>query len=235
MKGKFKPFITTASSRTRRHVGRSAGPTKCRTNNAGVTKSFRAFITFSREAGSGGKLIAQKVVKELGLEFYDKKLLELIARKAGRRKKVIAKLDEKERGFLTDLVNSLLNPEYLAEQTYIKSLCEVIKALSLKGGCVILGRGGNFITSRRNGLHVRVIAPFWVRVNYTVQYEHRSVKNAISRVRKHDRHRKEFIKQYFDKDPSNTNYYDLVINTQYLSIDEAVEAVETAYREKFKK
>ena len=198
-----------------------------------MKKKFIPFITVSREAGSGGKLIAKKVAKSLGLKFYDKKLLELIAKQAGRRKKVITKLDERERGFLDDLIYSLLSPEYLAEQTYIKSLCKVVKALSLQGGCVILGRGGNFIASHKNGLHVRVVAPFWVRAGYTAKYEKRSLKNAIERVRKYDRDRKEFIQQYFGKNPSNTNYYDLVINTQYLSIDEAVEAVAEAYRQKF--
>lgn len=200
-----------------------------------MKKKFKPFITVSREAGSGGKLIAQRVAKRLRLKFYDKKLLELIAQKAGRRKKVVAKLDEKERGFLDDLLHSLLNPEYLAEQTYIKSLCQVIEALSLKGDCVILGRGGNFITSHKTGLHVRVVAPFWTRAGYTAKYEKRSLKNAVKRVRRHDRHRKEFVQQYFGKNPSNANYYDVVINTQYLSIDEGVEAVVVAYKQKFKK
>lgn len=200
-----------------------------------MKQKFKPFITVSREAGSGGKLVAKKAAKKLKLKFYDKELLELIAQKVGRRKKVIAKLDERERGFLDDLLHSLLNPEYLAEQTYIKSLCQVIEALSLRGGCVVLGKGGNFITSHKKGLHVRVIAPFWTRVGYTAKYEKRSMKNAIVRVRKYDKHRKEFIQQYFGKNPSNTNYYDLVINTQYLSIDEVVEAVAAAYREKFGK
>ena len=194
---------------------------------------MRPFITVSREAGSGGKLVAKKLAKELNFKFYDKKLIELIAKKASLRKRVVAKLDEKERGFLDDLLHRLLNPEYVSSQTYIKSLCQVIEALSLKGKVVILGRAGNFIASRENGLHIRVIAPFWMRAKYTSKYENRSMKNAIARVRKHDRERKEFVKQYFGKDPSNIDYYDLLLNTEELTIDQAVAIAKETFKKKF--
>ncbi|MBU3982414.1 MAG: cytidylate kinase-like family protein, partial [Proteobacteria bacterium] len=35
-------------------------------------------------------------------------------------------------------------------------------------------------------------------------------------MQKFDKERKDFIKEYFGKDPSNANYYDLVINTTEL-------------------
>jgi len=200
-----------------------------------MQKKTKPFITVSREAGSGGKLVAKKLAKTLGFKFYDDELIKLTAQKAKLRKKVVEKLDEKERGFMEDLVHRLLNPEYVSSQTYIKSLCQVIKALSLKGKVVILGRGSNFVTSAENGLHIRVIAPFWDRVKYTMKYEKRSMKNAIDRVRKYDRERKEFIRQFFGKNPSNIDYYDLVLNTEKLSVDEAVGVAVEGFKQKFKK
>jgi len=200
-----------------------------------MAKNLKPFVTVSREAGSGGKLVAKKLARELGFKLYDDELIKLIARKTKLRKKVVEKLDEKERGFMEDLLHRLLNPEYVSSQTYIKSLCQVIKALSLKGKVVILGRGGNFVTSLKNGLHVRVIAPFWDRVKYTMKYEKRSMKNAIGQVRKYDKERKEFIRQFFGKNPSNIDYYDLVLNTEELSVDEAVAVAAEAFKQKFKR
>lgn len=200
-----------------------------------MAKKSPPFITVSREAGSGGKLIAQTLAKRLKFEFYDEELVDLVAKNAQKRKKVIAKLDEKERTFLDDLVHKLLNPEYVSAQTYIKSLVEVVKTLGLKGQAVILGRAANFMTSRQNGLHVRVVAPYLVRVGYTMKYEKRSEKEARYRVKKFDQDRKEFVRQYFHKDPSNTNYYDLVVSTEQLTIDQAVGAILEAFGEKFPK
>jgi len=191
------------------------------------------FITVSREAGSGGKLIAKKVAQKLRYKFYDEQLIDLVAKTAHKRKKVIAGLDEKQRLFVDDVVHRLLNPEYVSAPTYIKSLCQVVKALSVKGKVVILGRGAQFITDRKKGLHVRVIAPFLDRVKYTVKYEKRKEREARYRVKKFDRERKEFIKQFFGKDPSNTNYYDVVVNTEMMTIDQAVATILEAYKQKF--
>lgn len=190
------------------------------------------FVTISREAGSGGKLIAKKLAKKLKFKFYDEKLVDLVSKTANKRKKIIAKLDEKQRSFVEDFVHRLLNPEYVSAQTYIKSLCQVIEALSLKGEIVILGRGANFITDRKTGLSVRVIAPFLKRVEYTIKYEKRKKDDAIFRVKKFDEQRKEFIRQFFHKDPSNTNYYDVVVNTEILTVDQAVDIIFEAYKQK---
>ena len=196
-------------------------------------KKFSPFITVSREAGSGGKLIAARLAKRLGFKLYDEQLVDLVAKSAKQRKRVIAKLDERERTIVDDVVHRLLNPEYVSAQTYVDSLCQVIGALALQGKAVILGRASNFLTSRKQGLHVRVVAPYLVRVGYTMKHEKRNEREARYRVRKFDRGRKEFARQYFYKDPSNTNYYDLVVNTELVTIDQAVEAIGEAFRQKF--
>lgn len=194
---------------------------------------FKPFITVSREAGSGGRVIAKKVAKKLNLLYYDKKLIEMTSNKSKKRKALISSLDEKERGFVDDLVHSLLNPDYVSEQTFIKSLFEVVLSVARKGHCVIIGRGANFITSEYGGLNVRIVAPFLVRAGYTSKYEKRSLYESRERVKKFDKERKKYIRQYFGKNASNANYYDLVINTTYLTVDEAVDIVVAAFRAKF--
>ncbi|MEA3355151.1 MAG: cytidylate kinase-like family protein [Patescibacteria group bacterium] len=194
---------------------------------------FEPFITISRESGSGGKLIAKKVAKKLNFKYFDKKLIRLTAKKAKKRKALIATLDEKERNFVEDLVHSLLSPDYVSGQSFIKSLFEVVLSVARKGHCVIIGRGGNFITSQYGGLSVRIVAPFLIRAGYTAQYEKYSLYEARERVRKFDKSRKDYIRQYFGKNAGNANYYDLVINTTNLSIDQAVDIVVEAFKKKF--
>lgn len=194
---------------------------------------IKPFITFSREAGSGGRVIAKEVAKRLGFKYYDKKLIELTAKKAKKRKELIGALDEKDRGFVNDLVHSLLNPDYVPEEDYIKNLFEVVLSVARAGNCVLIGRGSNFITSQYGGLHVRIIAPFLVRAGYTAQYEGYSIYEARERMKKFDKERKDFIKQYFGKDPSNANFYDVVINTTYLRKKEATEIILAAFKQKF--
>ena len=189
-------------------------------------------ITVSREAGSGGKLIAQKVAKRLSLQFYDQKLIDLIAKSANKRKEILQKLDEKERSLLDDMVKSLLDPEYLSENTFILKLATTIAALGKKGNAVILGRGANFILPAECTLRIRIIAPYLTRVYYTQKYEKRTKADAEKRVKRFDKDRKEFVRQYFGKNPSSSNYYDLVFNTKILQLDDIVDTIVLAARQR---
>jgi len=132
-----------------------------------------------------------------------------------------------------DIVQSFFNPDYVAGETYFKHLCRITMTLARKGNCVILGRGANFITSDYGGLHVRIVAPFLVRAGYTAQYEGYTIYEARERMQQFDKERKDFIKEYFGKDPSNANYYDLVINTAELKPEIAAEVILTAFKKKF--
>jgi len=194
---------------------------------------LRPFITISRESGSGGTPIAKLVAKKLKFKFYNKKFIDLIAKETQKRKALIESLDEKDRGMVEDIVQSFFNPDYVAGETYFKHLCRVMMTLAKKGSCVIIGRGANFITSDYGGLHVRIVAPFLVRAGYTAQYEGYTIYEARERMQKFDKERKDFIKEYFGKDPSNANYYDLVINTAELKPEIAAEVILTAFKKKF--
>lgn len=49
----------------------------------------RKIITISREFGSGGRFIGEEIAKKLGLCYYDKNIIEQIAKKSGLSPKFI--------------------------------------------------------------------------------------------------------------------------------------------------
>ena len=59
-------------------------------------------INIGRQIGSGGRLIGNRLAKELGLKFYDKELLDLAAQESGFDKKFFERNDE-QKGFLKTL------------------------------------------------------------------------------------------------------------------------------------
>ena len=56
--------------------------------------SDHLIIALNREYGSGGKEIAEKLGKRLGLEVYDEDIADLAARRSGIRKDYFEKVDE---------------------------------------------------------------------------------------------------------------------------------------------
>lgn len=191
------------------------------------------FITISREPGSGGKPVAELVAKKLGFRFYDKQILEDLSKSVRHRKELLKKIDERGRSAVEDLVHSVFNPDYVSDVRYIKHLCRVVLAAAIQGEVVILGRGANFITPFGKGLHVRISAPYLIRIDRAVKHEDIPREKAVKIIKNVDLRRKEYIRQYFGKNISNTNYYDLVINTANMSIKDTAEHVVLALKNKF--
>lgn len=51
-------------------------------------------ITISREYGSGGRLIGQQVAEKLGIAFYNRNLIDMVAHKSGLSKDYINQWEE---------------------------------------------------------------------------------------------------------------------------------------------
>lgn len=195
---------------------------------------FPPFITVSRESGSGGKPIAEMVAKALKFELLDEVLAEEVAKSAKKRKELIESVDEKSRGLVSDVIQSVLNPEYISDMTYIRHVTRVILLKAHKGKVVILGRGANFMIPSGAGLRVRIQAPYNVRVKRAIKYEKIDLDRAREIIRKVDTERKDFVRQYFNKNISNANYYDLILNTEHMTMEDAGDLVLLAFKRKFR-
>lgn len=198
-------------------------------------RPYKPYITISRDPGSGGKPVAQLVAKQLGFKLYDKKLVEEVSLKMHRSISLLKRVDEHRRTGIMDLVQGVLNPDYVSDEAYFRNLCQVIYDLVQKGGLVIVGRGANFVAPKAYGLQVRVTAPYRVRVARAIQYEKIDYRQARERIRHVGEQRDEFVKQYFGKDISTSKYYDLTINTTFFTIKQAADLVIDAYKLKFPK
>jgi len=205
------------------------------TKKKSKNKKYHPSITVSREAGSGGRLVAKLIAKKLHFKFYDKTIVDLIVKKTKKRKDLIQSLDEQSLSFLEETLATFFSKKKISSPSYFRGLVKVFLTLGQKGNCVILGRGANFILPSEHSLKVRIIAPLKVRIKSAMVYEGYKKQRAQNEIKKLHFNRKDFIKKYFFKDISNANYYDLVINTKNLSLEEAAETAVCAFRKKFPK
>ena len=115
-----------------------------------VTTHVPSVITISREYGSGGHLIGEQIAKDLGIKFYDKDLIRLVAQESGLSEKFIS---EKEQHMPSSLLYQMIMQDY--EVPIEKSLSpddalfvaqsRVIRRLASKEPCVIVGRCADYI------------------------------------------------------------------------------------------
>jgi cytidylate kinase len=170
-------------------------------------------IAITREPGCDGEAIAQTLAKALGLDMYDWKLVELIARDARVSEQVVATLDEKLSSKLDDWLAGFAGGYSLPSYKYMQSLRKVLFTIATHGSAVILGRGANFLLPpEKRTLGLCLIAPLDVRVNNIMRQLHLSQEDARKHIIATEREHRLFVKNLGHGDITDATHYHMVIN-----------------------
>lgn len=107
-------------------------------------------ITIGRQFGSGGHEIGEKLAKKLGIKFYDKELIKLIAKQSGLCEKVLESYDEKPTNSLLysivmDIYPSVMYTGPTIDQQIYQANYDTIRRLADGEPCVIVGRCADYI------------------------------------------------------------------------------------------
>lgn len=204
----------------RQKEGQSSGP-------------YRPIITISRSYGARGAELASMVGERLGFSVWDREIVHAIAKKRGGDERLLETLDEHRRSQVDETIRSLVLGTHANNATYFKSLMRVVRTISQHGSAVIVGRGANFAVNSERALRVRVDAPIEWR---TAGLAHRfgwSLDKARREAVRMDAERDDFIHHHFKVDGSLPEYYDLVLNPEYLSLGQMAGLIEKAYEGRF--
>ena len=185
-------------------------------------------VTLSRQPGSGGKFVAQKVADRLGLDLFHQELINAMAESADTSTRVIRTLDEKGLSMLEDWVSAAITERHLWPDQVARVLMRVIGTIGRHGKAIVVGRGANFVLPPENRFRVRIIAPVEMRVNCVAENYGVSKKEAKRRVLRTESNRRAFVRKYFHSDIADPSNYDMILNTGTLSIESAAAAICTA-------
>lgn len=181
-----------------------------------------AIITISRQLGSQGTEIAKTLQTELGFNYYDKEALEEeLIREYHVPQKRVEKYSEKK--------PPLWKMFSIEKERYFHCLNTRMYNFARKGDCIIVGMGGPALFKDVPGtLRVRVIAPEQLRIE-RMQKEYGLTEQKAKHLIKHSDHdRAGFYQCFFHVDWNDPNLYDVLINTDNVTIEEAVQQIKDA-------
>ncbi len=191
-------------------------------------------ITISREYGSGGRIIGEKVAKKLGIPFYDKVLIDMIAQDCGMASGYIEEASEKMTmsqafniatiGYYS--VSPIIdNVQVIREDIFIAQ-SRIIKELAEKESCVIVGRCADYILrDRKDVLNVFVHADYEERKKRTILEYGIEEKEVPGLIKKSDKARAKHYAFYCERKWGNIDNYHLVINSGKFGIDKTVDLI----------
>ena len=186
-------------------------------------------ITISSEAGAGGGWVSRILASDLDMILVGSEFIHKVAESAHMSDKVIKSLDEKNNSVMDSLISSLSETRYIWPSEYIRHLTIVVKTVAQYGNAILLGRGANFILPREETFRVRVIAPKDVRIRNIMRDRRVSKEEAAEYAVRYDSDQRAFNKKYFNEDINNPANFNIVISTEFISIDGAADSIKAAF------
>ena len=159
-------------------------------------------ISISREYGSGGHEIARKLADRLELAFYDRCMLDEIAEQMNADVSDFHKYDEKPG-------NRLLSRRV---GNHTNSYEEIIAQFQF-----------DYIRKKADKEH---------KIQRVMEHFDLSESEAYTKMRRHDRTRKQYHNRYSEGKWGDATYYDMCINSSPLGIEKTVNVLENYVKER---
>lgn len=192
--------------------------------------SKQIMISISREFGSGGHEIAEKIAKDMELNLYDRNILEEIAKEKDTKLEHLEKIDEKPRNLLLSRrVQGYSNSmeENLAEMQF-----EYLRQKADSGeSFVVVGRCSETVLKGREGLYtIFVTGDREAKIEHTMKKFNLTEKEAVAKIDRHDKSRRRYHNYYSDFKWGDSRNYDICINASRLGVEGTAELLEDYVR-----
>lgn len=177
-------------------------------------------ITLSRQFGSLGRIIAQRMARELGIDFYDRDIVEETAYRMGLPVSVISSKEEHSDSIyfryqypLGTGIASMQDEIFLIQKNIIRDLAQ-------KESCIIVGRcADSILMDMENHLNVYIYAPFEARMRNCVETLKMDEKTARKMIREVDRSRELYHRRYCPEYVNAATNKDILLDSSRFGVD----------------
>jgi cytidylate kinase len=189
-------------------------------------------ITISRQYGSGGREIGERVATQLGYAYYDRELIKRAAQEGDFDEDLVKEDGEGVLGKFSSLLSyahSIVGKDEdtlpLQDRMFLAQ-SRIIKQIADEGPCVIIGHSADYFLADHPGLlNVYIHSDWDARVARVMQRNSLSEHDAIARIKKTDRQRATFYEQHTGQKWGMAENYHLSLSSSYLGIDGTVSLI----------
>ena len=191
-------------------------------------------VTISRQFGSMGRMIAQQLSRDLGVNFYDRDIVEETASRMGLPVSVISNTEENSKSIyfkqqypLGMGIASMRDEIFLIQKNIIRDLAQ-------KESCIIVGRcADSILTDMENRLNVYIYAPMDARLRNAVELAKLDEKTAKKMIREIDRSRELYHRRYCPEYVDASTNKDIMIDSSRFGAEGTVKILAGLVREMF--
>jgi cytidylate kinase len=198
-------------------------------------------ITISRLTGCDARQVAALLVDDLNHKYgtnkwkwVDKDIIYAIAKELNTDTQRVENFYKGiELSNLSEMIMAF-SGGFVSDLRIKKAIKDVVLSMCKEGYIILVGRGGVSIAHEMtDALHIRLIAPFYWRVENVMKKKQMEIEAAEEYVVDTDEKRHNMILNFLDKKPLNLDYlFDATINRNSFTIKEISELVQIMYEKK---
>jgi cytidylate kinase len=196
-----------------------------RLERVSVEPMSKRVICLSHSEGTGGAEIGRLVAERLGYRYADDEIVSAAAHSAGFYPEAVALAESRKTGRSVEVDFGR------AEKTdKLRDLiCAAIVTTAAEGDVVIVAHAASFaLVDRDDVLRVLVTGSPEARSRSVGEAEGLDAKAAARIVKESDRGRGAYLKRFYDVDDELSTHYDLVVNSDRVSPQKAVQTIVAA-------
>ena len=191
-------------------------------------------ITINRELGSGGRTVGRMLAKKLGVEYFDKAVINALQERYNLSAEQIEQLKGQETGWWEQFKRKMTfsESEYELNQTNIdtedvfRAETQILKALAKENSCVIAGRTAFYMfRDHPNHLSILIQASMPCRMARVAREQNMSKEEARMTIEKVDTMRENYVREFTGTSRYDSRNYHLVLNMDELTEDAAVDLI----------
>ena len=201
----------------------------------------RTVVCISHAAGAGGEEVGRLVAERLGFLYVNEEIVARAAAKGGvdaadvadeeRRKSLAARaLNAIAQGggeaWTLGAVGPLSSRDELDSDDIRSLIRETIEQTAARGKAVIVAHAASYAIGHGDGvLRVLVTASPETRTTRIAEAEGLDQAGAARALKESDAGRADYLKRFYDVREESPTHYDLVLNTDALSIEQAADLI----------
>jgi len=196
-------------------------------------REVHPFLAVSRESGIGTEQLTRGLAAKLGWDVMDKDLLDYIEKTYDTPQGMLEYVDERTTSWLLEALGKWFDPSMVTQSEYVRRLGRVVLMAAHTASVIFVGRGAQFFLPRESGVSVKIIAPVEKRVQRVMARHGLDRSQAKRRMEQTDQSRRDFVQRYFQRDSNDPHLYDVVVNLDRFSVEDATDIIADACHKRF--
>lgn len=190
-------------------------------------------ITITRQFGSLGRPIARELAEELGIDYYDRDIVECVAQKTSLTVSEISDNEEVAGNRFWKMKFPIISETRVVQDQIFEVQKNIIRDIAARENCIIVGRCSDYILrDHEKCIHIYIYASEEQRMKNCVEVLHLEPREAKRMMKDVDRARESYHTRYAGYLPNDENHQDIMINSGLLGTEGTAKVLADIIRKK---